>query len=64
MAYKTITGAQRYNARMDKIWERYYETQREKNIISKKVYKMEYNKLSDNKKRKIDYIWGDKHGVV
>jgi hypothetical protein len=63
MAYKTQIGAMRYNNRMNKIWETYYQQQREKNIIAKDVFKIDYDKLSDDKKRKIDYIWGEKQGV-
>ena len=60
---KTSTQAQRYNARMDKIWEHYKEQQRQKDVIAKRIYKLEYDKLSDKKKHKIDYIWGDENGI-
>ena len=65
MAYKikTSTQAQRYNARMDKIWETYKEQQRQKEVIARKVYKSGYDKLSNTKKRNVDYIWGDQHGI-
>lgn len=62
MTYK-IPSAQRYNKRMDKIWETYNEQQRQKNVIARKIYKLEYDKLSDTKKRKVDYFWGDLNGV-
>lgn len=58
-----MTSAQRINARYDKIWATYNEQQRQKEIIAKKVYKISYDKLSDNKKRKVDYILGDLHGI-
>jgi len=63
MAYKVKTSAQRYNERMDKIWATYKEQERQKNIIAKKVYKMEYDKLSNLKQRNVCHIWGDLNGV-
>jgi len=63
MAYKVKTSTQRYNERMDKIWAIYKEQQRQKEIIAKKVYKSEYDKLSNLKKKRVDYIWGDLKGI-
>jgi hypothetical protein len=56
-------SAQRYNKRMDKIWATYKEQERQKDIIAKKIYKLEYNKLSDTKKRNVCHIWGDLNGI-
>jgi hypothetical protein len=63
MVYKIKTSSERYNDRMDKIWGRYREQQRQKEIIAKKVYKLEYDKLSNLKKKRVDYIWGDLNGI-
>jgi len=62
MAYK-IKSAQRYNKRMDEIWDKYHEQQRQKDVIARKIYKVGYDKLSDKKKHRVDYIWGDEHGI-
>jgi hypothetical protein len=63
MAYKIKTSAERYNSRMDKIWETYYQQQREKDVIAKEVYKSDYDKLSEERKRVVCHIWGDRHGI-
>jgi PAB1-binding protein PBP1 len=63
MAYKTRLGAIRYNNRMDKIWETYKKQEREKQLIAKEIYKTDFEKLSEERKRNIDHIWGDRHGI-
>ena len=63
MAYKIKTSTQKYNERMDKIWATYKEQQRKKDVIAREIYKVEYDKLSDKKKRRVDYIWGDLNGI-
>jgi len=63
MTFKIKSKSQRYNERMDKIWATYKEQQRQKEIIAKNVYKLEYGKLSDKKKNKVNHIWGELHGI-
>lgn len=63
MAYKTRTSAQRHNERMDKIWEVYKQQEKEKQLIAKEIYETDFKKLSEKRKRNIDIIWGERHGI-
>jgi hypothetical protein len=57
--WRTMTSAQRHNAKQDRIMDYWHQGLKEKDNLSQKKYNKPYDELSDNKKKKIDYLHSD-----
>lgn len=64
--WRTMTSAQRHNAKIDRIMENWHQQLKEKDNISQQKYNKSYDKLSNEEKHKIDYKHAEKkhYGVA
>ena len=58
--WRTMTSAQRHNAKMDRIMENWHQELKEKDNLSQQKYNKSYDELSNEEKHKIDYKHAEK----
>jgi hypothetical protein len=58
--WRTMTSAQRHNAKLDRIMENWHQQLKEKDNLSKQEYNKPYDELSNKEKHKIDYKHAEK----